>query len=462
MVVDLGEPPAADRLAAWAASFAWDTAPAAAVHEAKRCLVDVVGCALAGARHPTSSRVRNHAEAVLPKGACTTALGAATGPLAAAQINGTAAHVWDHDDTCYEGIVHPSAIVWPAVQAAVELKGGSGSTLLSAFIAGVEVELAVARGIGPGLYDRGWWNTSVLGAIGAAAGAGRGLGLAPETLSHAIRLAAAFASGTRVVLGSQAKPFGAGQAARAGLEAALAARAGITGPPLVFEEHRGMAAVLNGSRFDASALAIGERWGLMDPGIAFKLFPACSAMQAAAEALLSLRAEHGLTPANVEGVRCEVTNLVAISLTHDRPATVQEAQFSMNFAMACALMHGGFGIEHLEEQAFRAPAAVAFMPRVTMAEIDDLAASPSDKVDFPEAARIIVTTVDGRRFERTVMAASGMPKNKADDGRLSAKFRRNAASRLDTAAMAGLESRLWSIEECRDVRLPRETMAART
>lgn len=436
----------ADRLAAWAASLEWDAAPAGVAHEAKRCLLDVVGCALAGAMHPTSKRARGYVEDVFSPGICSTVFGTRIGPLAAAQINAIAAHVWDYDDTCYEGIVHSSAIVWPAVQAAAEQVGGSGKTLLSAFIAGVEIEFAVARGIGPGLYKRGWWNTGVLGAVGAAAGAGRALGLASTELSHAIRLAAAFASGMRVILGTSAKPFGAGLAARAGLEAALAARAGIAGPSLVFEERRGFAAVLNGSQFDVASLAIGSKWGLLDPGIAFKLYPACSAVQAAVEAILHLRNAHGLNAANILNVRCEVTQLVAISLTYISPTSVQEAQFSMQFAVACAIIHGGVAIDHLDERTIRAPEITALMARVEMCETDDLLIATEEEANFPEAARVIVTTNDGLRLSRTVRAARGMPNNRVDDAWLGEKFRRNAAASLSTAAIAALESKIWSID----------------
>jgi 2-methylcitrate dehydratase PrpD len=105
----------------------------------------------------------------------------------------------------------------------------------------------------------------------------------------------------------------------------------------------------------------------------------------------------------------------------------------------------GEAIAHLDEQTIRAPEITALMARVEMCEADDLLIATEEEANFPEAARVIVTTNDGQRLSRTVRAATGMPNNRADDAWLGEKFRRNAAASLSTSAVAALESKIWSI-----------------
>jgi len=437
---------AADRIADWAATLGVGGVPVATRQAATRCLVDVTGCALAGSRHPTTAVLARYAALHYAGGACTTAGAGTLGALGAALVNGVAAHVWDFDDTSYAGIVHASAAVWPAVLAAAQLADASAETLLLAFVAGVEAEYALGRALGDALYWKGWWNTGVLGGIGAAVGAGRALGIDAARLSHAVRIAASFAGGARVVLGTAAKPYGCGRAAQAGLEAALVAADGLGGPAEAFEEERGFARLFNDGAFDPAALdRLGARWALVDPGIAFKLFPACSAAQAAVEATIALLREHRLVADDIEGVHCAVTPLVAISLTFNRPRTPAEAQFSMPYAIACALLCGNLGIDQLTPARIGEAARQREMAKVTMEVNESLLGGEIGRRNAPEGAIVTLTTRDGRRLQRVLGAATGMPANPASDERLFVKFRGCARSVLDEATAETLLGRLRSL-----------------
>lgn len=439
---------AAARLGAWAAGFdAATDAPAGVRDAARRALVDVVGCALAGSRHPTTLAVARHARTQLGDGRCAIVGAASAGPLAAAMVNATAAHVLDFDDTCFEGVAHISAVVWPAVQAAAETAGVTGRELLSAFMAGAEVEAALGRSLGRGLYDRGWWNTALIGTVGAAAGAARALRLDADRATAAIALALAFAGGQRSVLGTTAKPAGCGLAARAGLEAALLAMTGIDAPAAALEDPRGFAALANGGHHDPAGFDdLGHRFALTDPGFAFKAYPACSAAQAAIEATLALRAAHGLRPGDVAAVHCAVTPLVVASLTFDRPETPTQAQFSLPYAVARALVDGRFDTASLAPAALADAAVRRLMPRIGMTASDTLALSPADLVDHPEAAIVTIDTCDGRRVTQALPAATGMPATPMPDTALDAKFRANAAPVVGAAQAEALLARLRGIE----------------
>lgn len=434
---------AANRVASWAATLRPADVPAATRHAAMRCLVDVTGCALAGAHHPTTARIARYAARHHAGGVCATAGAGELGPLGAAFVNGVAAHVWDFDDTSYEGIIHGSAAVWPATLAAAQLADASAETLLTAFIAGIEAECALGRAFGDSLYWKGWWNTGVLGGIGAAVGAGRALGLDATRLSHAVSIAAAFAGGARAVLGTSAKPYGCGRAAQAGLEAALVAADGLEGPADIFEEKRGFARLFNDGAFDPAALdCLGARWALIDPGIAFKLYPACSATQAAVEATIALVREHQLVADDIERAHYAVTPLVAMSLTYERPRTPAEAQFSMPYAIVCALQDGDLGIDQLAPARIDDHARRRAMDKVTMEVDESLVASEDARRNSPEGAVVTLTTRDGRRLRRELGTATGMPANPVSDLRLFAKFMGCAGRVLDEAAAEALLGRL--------------------
>ena len=203
----------AQRLASFGHALALNKLPPEVIAAAKRCIVDVTGAALAGATHETVTRVRGLPSMQSPGNASLIGVqGATREPAVAALCNAVAAHVYDYDDTCYDGIVHGSAAVWPAVLACAQATGANGATLLEAFIAGVETEYAVGRAMSERAYFGGWWTSALLGAIGAAAGAAKALKLDRQATCNAIALATAQGAGMRVMFGTAAKPYGLGRA----------------------------------------------------------------------------------------------------------------------------------------------------------------------------------------------------------------------------------------------------------
>ena len=179
------------------------------------------------------------------------------------------------------------------------------------------------------------------GVFGAAAAAARALGLSAAETTSALGLAGTQAAGQKVAFGTDAKPFVAGRTAAVGVEAALLASRGLGGPPAVLEGKRGLIDLFNDGHVDTGAIdALGVRWRLMHPGIFFKHYPVCSGAHAAVELTQRLLQENGLSGASVRKVICEVTPVVAISLVYGRPTTLQEAQFSMPFAVGAVLRAG--------------------------------------------------------------------------------------------------------------------------
>jgi 2-methylcitrate dehydratase PrpD len=456
-------PTIAQQFADWATALRADDVPPAVRAIARACLVDTGGCASGGAGERASRLAREHAVATCARGG-STIIGADGAFVAsgAALVNATTAHALDFDDNCYAGLVHGSAVVAPAVLATGETAGLSGAEIVTAFVAGVEVEYAIGKALSQSIYDRGWWTTGVLGTIGAAAGAARALRLAPGQMAHAIAIAAAGTGGMRVCLGTDAKPILAGRAAEAGVAAAHLAARGATGPVMVFEDTRGLAALFNGGRFDHDILAtLGSSWRLRSPGVDVKKYPVCLSGHAAADGVLDLMRDNRLAADDVANVTCTVPPVVGANLGYGMPATPQQAQFSLPFAVACMLVHGDIALDHLREEALADPALVAAMRKVAMVVADDwpLRVSPYAASAGPEAAFVDIVTTDGRRIGGFSGWARGTAARPLAPSELAAKFMGCATRNMPADGAQALLATIEAIEALPDAREILRTLA---
>lgn len=439
----------AARLGKWSSALTFDALEAPVLDAARRCIVDVLGVSLAGAIEPTVRLIQTHVASEYAEGPCVM-LGTdvRVAPTGAAFANGTAAHVLDYDDTCYAGIVHASAVVWPAVFAASELVNASGADAVVAFVAGCEVEYAMGQALQDVSYEKGWWNTSLLGQIGAAVGAARVLGLTPVQTINAVAIAMSGANGMRCINGTPVKPYLCGWAAQTGLSAALCARAGISGPMMAAEHRYGLVSLVNDGVLRSEALdGLGETYALIQPGVAIKLFPVCSAAQAAMQATLELIVEHDVAADEIEHVHCDVTPLVEISLVYDCPGTVTECQFSMPFAIGCILLFRRLDPDMLNESTLQGTPMQEIMRRVSMRGVETLSESEEQRRDYPEGAIVTITLRDGTRMCRQLGAATGMPVNPMSQSRLREKFLACASRVLTCRNAQSLYERLIVLDE---------------
>ena len=211
--------------------------------------------------------------------------------------------------------------------------------------------------------------------------------------------------------------------------------------------------LMNSGNCDVSALsALGKDWRLVEPGIAIKIAPVCSAAQAAIVVVRQLIADNKLDPSDIAHVRCEVPHLVKISLIHDRPAVASQAQFSMPFAVGCMLAFGKLGPEQISDATLENRALQDAMAKVEMVEADDLN-GPDFQPHFPECARVTLSMSSGDEFTGFLGAATGMPSNPMSDDDLSKKFKNcvSFAGWSDDRASTVL-ARLWDIENACPIR----------
>ena len=367
-------------------------------------------------------------------------------PPVAALLNGVLGHSLDFDDTHAESSLHPSAPVVPAALAAGEMVGADGATVLAAIVAGYEVCCRLGLALDPAAhYARGFHPTATAGTFGAAAAAGRVLGLSAEQLVSAFGVAGSQAAGSLQFLqnGAWNKRWQVGQAAMNGLIAATLAVEGFRGSTEAIEGRHGLlAGYTDGPHPERAVLGLGEDWETLK--IAVKPYPSCRYTHAALDGLIALRREHGLTADDVLALevglhRSGVVLVGEPAAAKRRPRNVVDGQFSMAFCAAVALDQGGFGWDdycRLGEGRIHAlcdKVSVRHDPGVE-------AASP-----HPFGARVRLRTSKGD-FERLIRDPSGEPASFPDRAAQEAKVLALAepvlgeGARRLVQAIAGLES----------------------
>ena len=433
--------PLAARLAAEVAQVRDGRLPAEVTERARDLLRDYLGVALGGAVEESSRTLRRGLAALALRGEGTV-LGTAERLPAphAALANGAAAHALEMDDTHQGGSIHLGATVFSAALAAAELVGAGGAAVLRAAVAGYEVAARLAMALDPAAhYRRGFHPTGTCGAFGAAAAAGLVFGLDVPSLTAALGVAGSQAAGSMEFLaeGAWTKRLHPGWAASAGLHAAAFARAGFRAPATILEGRFGFLHAYSDAVDPEPILrptSAASGYALLRTSI--KPHACCRYMQGPIDATIALRLTHHIDAAEVE--RVEVGMLAAgfpivcePAEAKRRPASVVDAQFSLPFGIAVALVHGAASPEEFAPPTLAHPAVLRLMDRVVGMRDAALDAT------FPHAwpCWVRITLRDGRRLERRVEHPRGDPENFPGADELRAKFTRLAARALPPSAI---------------------------
>jgi 2-methylcitrate dehydratase PrpD len=441
-----GDHSVSSALAAFAAGMRTENLPADVVQQAVRCLVDWLGCTISGAATSESARVRAGILALDPDGSRAAAI-VGTGQRAsagyAALANGIAAHLLDFDDTLNpeQTTIHGSAPLWPAIAAASALVPVSGRAAVEAFVAGFEVQTRVAVAAGPGHYDAGWHVTGTVGHVGAAVATARLLGLSPEQTLAALGSGATQSAGMKVVYGSMGKSLHAGKAAMDGLLSAFLARDGFTSSTEPIEGHRGFLHLFSPDPMPERAVeGLGETWYLPRDG--FKPYACGSLTHPPAQALLELRAEHGLTADDVLSVDAYVHDYVRTTTGLAEPRTGLEGKFSIYHVLAAALADGAAFLDQFTDERVADPELARIRERVNV---------HTDEEQNKDSALVVLSLRDGRTLQRHVAHNLGTPDNPMTDQQLEEKFLALAAPVLGQAGAERLASTCWGFLELDDV-----------
>jgi 2-methylcitrate dehydratase PrpD len=398
-----------------------------------RLMLDFLGVAARGLDSPSTQALSRSLESLGSLGNDRPALAfdPTTPPLSAALLLGNAAHSLELDDLHNASSLHPGVVVFPAALAAARLTGSTPLDFVAAVVVGYEVATRVGEAVNPEtLYNRGLHPTATCGGFGAAAAAGRLLGLSPEGLARAWGVCGSQAAGSMAFLseGAWTKHLHAGLAAQAGLNAAMLAREGFRAPTAIFEDPLGfLHAYAVESRPDRLVGGLGKRWAVTETSL--KPHACCRYMQPAIDGLIALAEENDLAPDQVASVtiHCIPAGFLIIAEPTEKKADPQrptEAQFSMPYGAAVAIARRRAGLDDFADDALRDPTIRELLPKVHCIKDEELGRT------WPErwSAVVAVETQNGERHTRRIDDPKGDPANPLTDAEIVEKFTGLASS----------------------------------
>lgn len=383
-------------LGAFVAGVRYEDIPPEAVQSIMTAFADTLSVAVAGAREEGPQTL---ARALASGGTESTLLtGGRASAVDAALVNGTAAHALDYDDVAQQG-GHPSAPLLAAILAEAEALGSTGKQMLAAYAAGFEVFADLARRDEDQHHNKGWHPTGIFGAIGAAAACASLRGLDANRAAMALGIAASQSSGLMSNFGSMTKPFHAGRAAQAGVLSARLAAEGFTASPDALESRPGfLTAVSPAGKVDLdSPTRAGRPWQICSTNrLSIKKYPLCYGAHRAMDGMLDLLKVHPLKPEDVEKVTVRLSRRNVGILRSHKPQTGLEGKFSMEFAMASALVAGRAGLRELSDDFVQQPQVQSLIAKVRT-EPDDR--NDPKRPGFAIYDQVTVQTRDGRTLD---------------------------------------------------------------
>lgn len=347
--------------------------PPEVVGRARMFILDYLGVALTGAGSRSSQIIGDVVGQLEAPGACTI-IGREykTNALFAGLVNGTTGHAVEMDDDHRTSVLHPAVAVIPAALAAAEMVKANGAAVVEGVVAGYEAMTRIGDAFLGTQYYEGFHPTGTCGVFGAAAAAGRILGLSKDQMIAALGIAGTQAAGLEEwkADGSWIKRLHPGKAAENGLLAVLLARSGYTGPATILEgEHGFLKAFSFERKWDVKKITDGLGKEYRGYSTSFKPYAGCRFFHQVIDATLALVQEHKVKPADIESIPVKVYRTAFLTLCNPEsrrynPTTVVDAQFSIPYAVATSILRGSPVPSHFTDEAIRDPEVLAICAKV--------------------------------------------------------------------------------------------------
>lgn len=415
--------PLTQAYAALIAEAASRALPDAAQRTAVLGFTDAVGVMLAGARE---TAVQKLTQWTVEQGGAAQARmvssAVRSNAAQAAQVNATAAHALDFDDFAFSN--HPSAVLVPAIMAAADVQPCTGERLVRAYLVGYEVWADAFLREKDLYYDKGWHPTAVLGTLGAAAAASVVWGLDAATAGNALALASSAAGGVFENFGTMAKPYHGGRAAGVGVAAAGMARCGLAASPTAIEGRHGLLRAFSpmGNVDLERPAPDGHSWRAASLGLNIKKYPVVGAAQRGIDAALGLLEREDVPVSRIVKIVAHISLRHAAVMPYHLPQDALQAKFSLEFALACALVHRAVGFGELRDEVVRSAQMQRLMACVEIVTTEEFEPGWRDAAPFDQ---IFVHLDDGRVIESpTVRRARGHADTPLTPAEIGEKFLR--------------------------------------
>lgn len=436
------------RMARWAAALEYKHLSEEAVYQAKRYLLDSVGCALGGYQQHDVKIALEVLDEVAGRGPATViGTGKKMDAVSASLANALMIRCMDYNDIYWkQDPSHPSDI-FPAAMAACERAKSGGKELIVGFVLGHEYEMRFCEAAFPGIRERGWHHATLTAFVSPFV-AGRGLRMSWEKIQHAVGISAsrhctlgAAVSGKLTMIKNTVDPM----ATQSGVFAALLAEKGYTGPEHVIDGKEGLVHCL-GPEWKLNILTdgLGDSWRITQCGM--KFFPTEALTHAPISAVLDLVKENDLDPDNVTKIQirslARAADILSDPSKYD-PHTKETADHSLPYVIAAALVDRQVTPAQFEMAKIMDPTIRAQLKKV------EVVADPEIEKVFPALQRVVVniTTADGRTLAKQLDYPKGDPRNPLTDAEIEEKYAALADGVLSQKAQKKLKDAIWSLEK---------------
>ena len=447
----------------FAASLKFEDLSPAAVYQAKRFLLDSLGCALGGYGVHDVTLALEVLEEMGGRGPCTViGSGKRVDPVSAALANALMIRCMDYNDIYWkQDPSHPSDI-FPAALACCERAGSDGRELIVGLVLGHEFECRFCEAAFPGIRERGWHHATLTAFVSPIV-AGRALHLSAEQIQHAIGISAsrhatlgAVTAGKLTMMKNTVDPM----ATQSGVLAALMAEKGYTGPGHVVDGKEGLTHCLGPDwKLNVLTEGLGGSWRITQCGM--KFFPTEALTHAPISAVLDLVREHDLKPEQVEKVHirslARAADILSDPSKYD-PHTKETADHSLPYVIAAALVD-----RQVTPAQFTPERIMDAQIRAQLRKVEVVGDPEIEKV-FPALQRVIVTirTISGQEFAKQLDYPKGDPRNPLFDAEIEEKFAALADGVLSHAAQRKVRDAVWNLEKLETVSGLMKLLKART
>lgn len=418
------------KLAKWASELTYESLSEEAIHSAKLYLYDSFGCALGGSQQHDVKIFLEHARAMGGTESCTVfGSGFKTDPVMAAMLNALSIRAMDYNDIYWKADPsHPSDII-PAALSICEMNGLSGKDLILGVCIGHEIEMRLAEFGNPGVREYGWHHATIT-CVASPIVAGRMLGLSAEKIQQAIGISVspnmclgAVTAGKLTNMKNTVDPM----STRAGVEAALLAAGGYSGPEHVIDGKEGLVHCFEkfGGSFDLKILGDNLptcsscHWKIIDCGM--KSFPIEALSHAPLTAMMKIVAANDLDPDTIDEIKVEVIARAADILGDPakyRPTSKETADHSLPYSLAVGLIDGmvtplQFTQDRIDDQSL-------------LPVMDKIKVVPNEEFEalFPkfQPSQVTITLSDGSSFVERVDVPKGDPRDPMTEEEIAVKF----------------------------------------
>jgi len=441
------------QMAQFAIDLQYQGIPDESIWEAKRFLLDSVGCALAAVNNEDMAAMYRFTEKLggTPE-ASIIGRDFKTNASNAALMNCLLTRALDYNDIYWEqDPSHPSDMIGAAL-AAAEVNGKTGRETLVAIIIAYEMELRWCHAANPGVREVGWHHATLTQFVSPLV-AGKMYGLDLDQMIAAVGISGSshftlggVVAGHLTNMKNTADPL----AAQAGVIAALMAREGYEGPVEVIEGKEGLFEVLNNVEWQPEWLLKGLGEEFMITQCSYKAFPTEALTHQPISAAMQVCQEHNLAAEDIAEILVETTARGADILSDPskyQPTTKETADHSLPYVIAAAVADGNVLPDSFRDEKLKDPRIWDLLGKIKVV------ADPEIDAMFPgvKRARVSITTNSGETHTAQVDHAKGSPQNPMSDEEIVSKFRANAEGVLDKSRQDEITDATWRFDELADL-----------